>query len=182
ATIDAAGNRQPFAGKLIPAARQNGPAQKMLSFYPDPNRVGIANNFYSQSSSRPVNNGYSIRIDHRLSDRHNLFGRISWNRFRNQLANNYGNPASPNAGIDNRINRSLTIDDGYLVGGWMLHVNLGYAYHSNPRYSPADEITAASLGMPAKIDAVAQFHIFPRVEPSGYGAMGGDPTFTIGNK
>jgi outer membrane receptor protein involved in Fe transport len=182
ATIDAAGNRQPFAGKQIPLARQNAAAQKILGFYPDPNRSGIGNNFYSQSSSRPANNGYSIRIDHRFSDRHNLFGRVSWNRFGNQLANNYGNLASPNTGRDNRINRSVTVDDSYLLGGWMLHANLGYAYHSNPRYAPPDDITAASLGLPAKIDAVSQFHIFPRVEPSGYGAMGGDPTFIIGNK
>ncbi|MGH9720843.1 MAG: hypothetical protein ACRD8O_11570, partial [Bryobacteraceae bacterium] len=182
ATIGADGFRQPFAGRQIPTSRINPAGAKIMSYYPEPTSPGIVNNFFSQSGGRPANNNYSVRIDHRFSGRHNLLGRVSWNRFANSLANHYGNPASPNAGLDGRINRSVTLDDNYLLGGWMLHGNLGYAYHANPRSSPAGEITAASLNMNPAIDAVSQFKIFPRIEPAGYGAMGGDAAFAIGNR
>ena len=182
ATMGAGGIRQPFAGKQIPSSRINPAGAKIMSFYPQPTRSGIVNNFFSQSGGRPRNNNYSVRIDRRWSDRHNMFGRVSWNRFRNPLANHYGNPASPNAGVDGRVNRSVSLDDNYLLGGWMLHGNIGYAYHANPRSSPDDVITAASLNMNPAIDAVSQFKIFPRIEPAGYGAMGGNATFAIGNK
>jgi hypothetical protein len=181
-TMGADGIRQPFAGKQIPAARINAAGAKIVSFYPEPTKPGVANNYFSQSGGRPSNNNYSVRIDHRLSDRHNLFGRVSWNRFSNPLADPYGNAASPDAGIDGRVNRSVSLDDNYLIGGWMLHGNIGYAYHANPRSSPADEVTAASLNMNPAIDAVSQFKVFPRVSPSGYGAMGGTETFIIDNK
>lgn len=182
ATINASGVRQPFAGQQILSSRLNPAALKILSFYPEPNRPGIANNYFSQAGGLPTNNDYSVRIDHRISDRHNIFGRVSWNRFQNQLVSDYGNAASPGAGLDNRINRSATLDDNYLVGGLMLHANLGYSYHANPRFGPPETITAASLGLPAKIDAVSQAKIFPRIEPAGYGAMGGAAMFLIGNK
>lgn len=182
ATIDASGARKPFAGQRIPASRLNTAALKILSFYPETNRPGIANNYFSQAGTRPANNDYSVRIDHRISDRHNIFGRFSWNRFQNQLTNDYGNAASPGSGLDYRVNRSATLDDNYLLGSFMLHANLGYAYHANPRFGPPEAITAASLGLPGKIDAISQAKVFPRVEPAGYGAMGGAAMFLIGNK
>lgn len=181
-TMSAEGIRQPFAGKQIPSARINAAGAKIMSFYPEPTGPGIVNNYYSQSGGRPSNNNYSVRIDHRLSDRHNLFGRVSWNRYSNPLADPYGNAASPDAGMDGRINRSVSIDDNYLLGGWMLHGNIGYAYHANPRFSPPAEVTAGDLNMSPAIDAVSQFKVFPRINPSGYGAMGGSETFVIDNK
>ncbi len=182
ATIDASGVRQPFARNQIPANRQDAAALKILSFYPEPNRPGIVNNFFSQSGSRPENNNYSVRVDHRITDNHNLFGRVSWNRFTTQLADHYRNAASPNTGFDGRVNRSATLDDNYLWRGWVFHANLGYSYHSNPRSSPEFANPGSSLGLPAAVDAASQFAVFPRVEPGGYSAMGGDPTFLIGNK
>lgn len=181
-TIGADGIRQPFPNRQIPASRIDPAAAKILSYYPEPTSNSLANNFFSQSGGRPANNNYSVRIDHRLSDRHNLFGRVSWNRYSNTRANYYRNVASPDAGVVGRVNRSVSLDDNYLIGGWMLHANIGYAYHANPNFSPAEEVTAASLGMDPAIDAVSQFKVFPRIEPAGYGAMGGSSSFIIDNK
>ncbi|MGH9630479.1 MAG: TonB-dependent receptor domain-containing protein, partial [Bryobacteraceae bacterium] len=181
-TIDAAGVRQPFPGNIIPANRISPVAQSILSYYPEPNRPGTIQNFYSQAGTRPENNTYSIRIDHRISDKQNLFGRFSWGDWKSQLVNHFGNAASPDAGRDGRVNRSATLDDSYIIGQWVVHGNYGYAYHSNPRSSPPEEILSASLGLPAEIDAVSQFKVFPRIEPARYTALGGNPTFIIGNK
>ena len=180
--VDASGVRQPFPGKQIPASRQNPAAVKILSYYPLPTRPGLANNFYAQAGTTPENNGYTVRIDHRFSDRHNLFGRMSWNDYVGQLSGNYYNTvATPSIGTDGRSNRSATLDDNYMLGSWVLHANMGYAFNALPR-AAVDGITAVSLGMPAAIDAVSQFKTFPRFDPAGYGAMGSDPTFFNGNK
>lgn len=181
-TIDASGVRRPFPGNRIPESRLNPVALKLLSFYPEPNLPGNVANFFSQAGARRTNNNYSLRLDHRFSDNNNLFGRYSWNNYQNYSSDHFGNAATPNGGSDGRINHSATLDDTHTVAGWVFHANLGYSYHANPRNSPAEEITASSLGFPAALDAVAQFPIFPRVEPTGYAAMGGDPTFLIGNK
>jgi hypothetical protein len=181
-TIDSSGVRKPFAGNVIPASRINPVGAKFLSYYSDPTSGGVVNNFFTQAGSRPAANEFTARVDHRISDRQNIFGRASWNDQDTLLSNLFGNAASPDTGFSGARNRSVTLDDTYLLGNWVLHGNYGYAYHSNPRSAPDEPITSASLGLPATIDSVAQFKIFPRVEPSNYSALGGNPTWVIGNK
>jgi len=181
-TTNAQGRRTAFAGKRIAPNRINPVAAKILDFYPEPNLPGITNNYFSQAATRAGDNNYSVRVDRIISPRQNFFGRFSMSNFRNDLANHYGNLASPNAGVDNSRNRSISLDDNYTVGGWVLHGNYGYAYHANPRVSTTDDFNLASLGFPGAIQDYAQFRIFPRIEPAGYGALGGDATWIIGNR
>ena len=82
-TINAAGQRQPFVGNQIPAARHNPIGKTLLSYYPVPNRPGLVNNFFTQAGSRSERTVYSTKIDHRISENHNLFGRYSYD-FRNE--------------------------------------------------------------------------------------------------
>jgi hypothetical protein len=182
ASINAAGERTIFPNRQIPAARISPVAQKILSYYPTPTLPGIANNFFSQRGSRPADNAYSVRVDHRFTDRHNIFGRYSWNDRKVTLADHFNSVASPNTGQDGSVNDSATIDDTYLLGTWVLHANLGYAYAANPRSAPEFSNPGSSLGMPAAIDAASQFAIFPRIEPASYAALGGEGSWVIGNK
>lgn len=181
ASINAAGERTPFPGNAIPTARLSGQALNLIKNYPLPSTSGVQNNFFSQSGSRPTDNAYSVRVDHRFGDRHNLYGRMSWNDRTIPQPNHFGNTASPNAGRDGSINRSATIDHNSLLGTWVFHANLGYAYAANPRVSP-DGITLASLGFPASLDGSTQYKVFPRIEPAGYSALGGEGSWIIGNK
>jgi Carboxypeptidase regulatory-like domain/TonB dependent receptor len=179
---NAQGRRTAFPNNRIPEERIDPVAARIVRFYPEPNLLGVTNNYFSQAATRGTDNNYSIRVDRIISPRQNFFGRFSISNFHNLLANHYNNLASPNAGVDNSRNRSISLDDNYTVGGWVLHGNYGYAYHSNPRSSTTDNFNLTSLGFPGSIDNYAQFHVFPRIEPAGYGALGGDPTFIIGNK
>ncbi|MBI4902245.1 MAG: TonB-dependent receptor [Acidobacteria bacterium] len=182
ATINAAGVRQPFAGNRIPSARFNPVALKMLGYYPAPTRTGLSNNFYAQSPSPGRSDNFSAKIDRRVSNRQNLYGRFSWNDVDNRTANYFNNLASPDTGASGARNRSITVDDTFLVGGWVLHGNAGYAYHANPRDSVSRGFDLTTLGLPASLKAVSQFEMFPRVEPGGYAALGGNATWIIGNK
>ncbi|MDQ6707989.1 MAG: TonB-dependent receptor, partial [Acidobacteriota bacterium] len=181
-TVNAAGVRQPFPGNVIPSNRFNPVATKILSYYPEPNLPGISNNFFSQQGTRRASANVSTKIDRRISDRQNLFGRFSWNNFDTNLANHFGNVASPNFGIDGGRNHSLTLDDTYLAGGWVLHGNFGYAYAANPRNSAVTDFDLTTLGLPAALKNAAQFQIFPRIDLAGQASLGGDPTFVIGNR
>jgi hypothetical protein len=182
ATINAAGQRQPFAGNIIPADRFNPVAVKMLSYYPSPNVPGIVNNFFSTKPSYGVTNTFTTKIDRRISDRQNLFGRFSWSDFDQNVANHFGNAASPNEGFNGLRERSITVDDSYVMGKWVLHGNYGYAYSANPRDSKFEGFDLGSLGLPASFKSAAQFAIFPRVSPAGEIDLGDDPAWIIGNK
>src|SRR5262249_11532425 len=135
-----------------------------------------------QQGSTGRSDNFSLKLDRRISDRQNLYGRVSWNNVDNDLSNYFRNLASPNAGWSGARNRSITLDDTYTTAGWVFHGNAGYAYHANPRDSASRGFDLASLGFPASYKQAAQFPIFPRVEPAGLASLGGDPTFVIGNK
>jgi len=181
-TIDPAGRRQPFPENRIPSARFDSVAVKLLSFYPNPTGGGVANNFFSQQGSRSGSNNFTVKVDRRISDRQNLYGRFSWNDVDTDLANHFGNLASPDAGSSGARNRSITLDDSYTAAGWVWHGNYGYVYHANPRDSNSQGFDLGSLGFPASLRSASQFPIFPRIEPAGQASLGGNAGWVIGNR
>src|SRR5262249_12511120 len=135
ATIAADGTRQPFAGNRIPSNLFDPVALKILGYIPDPTSPVLANNFYSQAGSSCRGDDFSVKIDRQLSQRQNLYGRFSWDTVNNTTADPFHNAGSPDSGVSGGRSRSATLDDNYLVGGWVFHGNLGYAYVANPRDS-----------------------------------------------
>ena len=75
--------RDPFANNIVPSNLQSRVAQQLLQYMPDPNRSGQGpaeiNNYVWNPTSFVNSNQWSVRIDHRFSDRNSLFGRISRN-------------------------------------------------------------------------------------------------------
>ncbi|MCL5743476.1 MAG: TonB-dependent receptor [Acidobacteria bacterium] len=157
-------------------------ASAILKYYPDPNRPGISNNFYSQAGSTSAANDYSVRIDRRISDRQNLFGRFSFDNQVTNAANNFGTIASPNSGVAGNRSRSVTLDDTYLWNGWVLHGNYGYIYYSNPRDARSNGFDLTGLGLPASLAAQTQFAVFPLIQPQGFEQLGDEASYIIRNK
>jgi hypothetical protein len=182
ATIAADGTRQPFAGNRIPSSRFDPVAVKVLGYIPDPTTSGFANNYYSQAGSSGRGDDFSVKIDRRISQRQNLYGRFSWDTVNNSTADPFHNDGSPDAGVSGGRSRSATVDDSYLVNGWVFHGNLGYAYVANPRDSNSRGFDLTSLGLPASVKQQVQIPMFPRFEPAGYTPLGGNATWVIGNK
>ena len=181
-TIAANGTRQPFAGNRIPSSRFNPVSLKVLSYVPDPTGPGFANNYFSQAGSSGRGDDFSVKIDRRVSSRQNLYGRFSWDTVNNRTADPFRNAGSPDAGVSGGRSRSVTLDDNYLAGGWVIHGNLGYVYVANPRDSNSRGFDVTSLGLPASLAGQVQIPMFPRFEPAGYSALGGNATYVIGNK
>jgi hypothetical protein len=72
--------RQPFAGNRIPAGRISPTATGIIDVQqPLPNFVSTSDlNFAGPAGNNFVNNQFSVRIDHRFSDRDSIYGRYTW--------------------------------------------------------------------------------------------------------
>jgi hypothetical protein len=80
--------RQPFAGNIIPASRMDPAARKIMALFPAPN-VSVApgiplNNYFTTTSGTAGVKQFDIRVDHKISDKDNIFGSVSWSE-RNQV-------------------------------------------------------------------------------------------------
>ncbi|MGH9427500.1 MAG: carboxypeptidase regulatory-like domain-containing protein, partial [Terriglobia bacterium] len=69
--------RDPFPGNTIPAARIDPVALMLLQRYPLPTSPGTVNNYRRVANEEQHQDQFDIRIDHRFSERAQLFGRIS---------------------------------------------------------------------------------------------------------
>lgn len=72
--------RQPFANNVIPTNRLDPRALAFIStVQPLPNFTSTSDlNFAGPSGSNFINNQYSVRIDHRISDNDSVYGRYTW--------------------------------------------------------------------------------------------------------
>ena len=69
--------RQPFPGNVIPESRIDPIAREVVELFPHANRPGLAGNYLDNAPYREDQNQATVRVDHRLSDRHQLMGRYN---------------------------------------------------------------------------------------------------------
>src|SRR5262249_36248461 len=74
--------RDAFPGNIIPGQRFNATGRRMADLYPRPNRPGLVNNFLFNPVRQADTNQFDVRIDHRVGDFGNLFGRYSFSKLR----------------------------------------------------------------------------------------------------
>ncbi len=90
-SVDASGNRTPFANNIIPASLFSPAASKILSssYYPQPTSPGLLNNF--QYGVRSYINGDQgdVKVDWNRSDKDRIFGRYSQSSFDNPTLRNF---------------------------------------------------------------------------------------------
>lgn len=69
--------RSPFSGAMIPADRIDAVALELLNRYPLPTSEGTANNYRRTAAETDDQNQWTVRLDHRLSSRDQVFGRLT---------------------------------------------------------------------------------------------------------
>jgi len=72
--------RTPFPGNAIPLNRFDAVAASLLQRYPLPTSAGTANNYRRTANERNDQDQWDLRIDHKFSNRDQVFGR--WSNFR----------------------------------------------------------------------------------------------------
>jgi outer membrane receptor protein involved in Fe transport len=72
-------SKTPFPNNTIPASRINRIGQAMVNFYPAPNSADPARNYFGNPSRKIDNSIPTGRLDHQLSSKDSLFGRVTLN-------------------------------------------------------------------------------------------------------
>jgi hypothetical protein len=70
--------REPFPGNMIPANRLDPNAIKLLNLFPAPNLPGLFNNYASNPVLSNNADQFDVRIDHNISAKDSIFGRVSY--------------------------------------------------------------------------------------------------------
>ena len=169
----------PFPGNIIPAHLINPTAKAALEFIGRPTTAGNADgtsNF--QNPSLPETIKYAtntIRVDHVVSNKQRLYGRVSWYD-RNSDYNNYFNNLATGEWFK-FVSRQAAFDHVYVFNNTTV-LNLRYGYNwfvrgtdSNPENHGFD---LTQLGFPAAFNAAIPDDVrrFPRFDITGYQGTG----------
>ena len=147
-------DRRAYAGNIIPLADFDPVAKKLLDRYPLPTSSGAANNFRRIGNEGTNQDQFDTRLDHRFSDRNQVFGRFSF-------FNEDATPVTPLPDGSGNITQGalgLQKSRGYQAVGNYLHVfpanfmnelRVGYTRRSIDRRALLlDSPPSQSLGLP----------------------------------
>ena len=151
-------NRVQFAGNVIPAGRLSPQAQKILDLIPMPNTTGrdggIRDNYLANGSEKFNGDQYDTRIDYRLNENSNLFGRYSLANFLRDGPTSFGQGGGHElvslGGRSDVRNQSLALGyDKSLSSTWLLDVRFGwFKYRVNVLPFDFGTTPAANAGIP----------------------------------
>jgi hypothetical protein len=124
--------RDPFPGNIIPSSRINAIAQKVLSYYPQPNQTADAsgrNNFFSANPRTDDFYSWSTRFDHTVTAKQRLMARYTKNDRRESRGAELGevNGLVPRGNFLFRKNDGVTVNHTWtqsnsslweIRGGW----------------------------------------------------------------
>jgi hypothetical protein len=119
--------RAQFANNVIPANRLSPQALALLKLIPLPNRPGDSNgtiNNFVASGSEPFNDDtFDVRVDNRVNDRLNVFGRYSFAKFNRNGPTAFGQGGGPElvslGGVSDVKNQSLALGFDRTIGSNM---------------------------------------------------------------
>ena len=150
--------RQPFPGNIIPANRINPIAAAVLKFYPLPNQPADnqgRNNFFYVNPRDDTFYSTSTRVDHRLTDKQQLFVRYTRNDRRESRNAIYGevNGIIPNGNFLFRTNDGVTYDHVYtMTSSTLLDVRAGWQRFKEPNVRQHEGIfDPATLGFSSSV-------------------------------
>ncbi|MCL5745948.1 MAG: carboxypeptidase regulatory-like domain-containing protein, partial [Acidobacteria bacterium] len=166
--------RDRFPGSLIPASRLDPVAQKVLELIPLPNRTPtnlFTNSQNYQVEAAPTTNSeqYHGRIDHRLSNKNSLFGRVSWfdhRPFQKQVIF----PGDMFGRKDDLSNKNVVLSDTHtfsptLINEFRVGIIRQYFTFADASYG---QDWPRKLGFPSNVP----IDVIPTVGISGYTSVG----------
>jgi hypothetical protein len=169
----------PFPGNIIPADRISRTAQTLLAnYYPLPNNTGASNaNLFLQTPVPADTNGYDVRIDHVLTKKQSVYGRLSWKN----IAVTGQNGLLPSEKIAER-NRNLLVSHNYTITTNLINeFRFGVSRFSSQVSFPikgADALAQLNI-VGLDISDHPENHAFPIFnfsDSTGFAAVGRDKT------
>jgi len=174
--------RQPIANNNLNLVGLNPVAAAYLALYPVANTtIGVTstglNNYSSPAPSIDNYNNEFGRIDYNVSARDHLFGDFRHN-YRTQIKNNYfGNNTTGTTLL--RENYGLTIDNVYtLNSSTIFDTRVNWTLFNEVHGTPAQQYSAATVGLPSNLQAAAQESQLPCINFSTSTSVGTCSTST----
>ena len=176
-----------FPGNRIPQSRIDPVAAKVSQYIPQPNRPGegparLFNWGFQDQNDVNMDQG-SMRVDHRFSDRHSLFGRVTRTVTRISTPAIFGTIAD--TGGDDQIQAYI---NSVLNGTYVLSPQRLFNYRfgttrkiQNTHPTFLGQIKLNDLGFPSYVAANAQVEMFPQMSFNGYTAIGTAPPRRVSN-
>jgi hypothetical protein len=166
---------QPFQGNIIPQDHLNLVSLKIQDrFYPLPNFGNTAvlqSQNFREVLTHPFdpNTYWTVRIDHRFSDKTFLYGRYTWQR---QYNSNF-DANLPTIGriTDTRNTRNAVISWTQVLSGNLVNVlRYGYMFTNEPRWGPLDGQTIVDqLGLQGLVPNQPDLPGVPNISFTGVG-------------
>ena len=180
--------RDPFAGNRIPISRLDPVGASVIKYFPEPNVTPTnpntnANN-YTVSGTGPVNSHrVDTRLDHNVSDKWRIFGRVStaWND--SISFSPFANAASPNVSKNNGRQISVSLDQAFSISPSLIaNVRYGLGRSRSNGLPLSDGFDITSIGFPRYVYDVAKVQglDFPAFSFAGSASSLGD-TWTRAN-
>ncbi|MDZ7380020.1 MAG: TonB-dependent receptor, partial [candidate division KSB1 bacterium] len=168
--------RDPFPANRLPADRIHPVGRNIVSLYPAPNASGApgtnANNYLMAFKDPVFDNGYLVRVDHRLSDRHQVFARYYWRHFRVTRQGEFKNQVTGDA--EDRNAPGFVFDDTYTLNPTtVLNVRLGVARFVSRAAADNLGFDPTRLGFPAGFAAALPLRAIPQFVVSGFTTISG---------
>jgi hypothetical protein len=153
--------RDPIAGNVIPSGLINPIARNVLNSYPQPNQTGNAqgqNNYFSNNPRTDDFYSISLRVDHRLTEKQQMFVRYTKNN-RVEARNAYfgeNNGVIPTGNFLYRKNDGVTVDHVYTKSSTqLLNVRGGWQRFQEPNIRQHQDVfNPASLGFSSSVTAL----------------------------
>jgi outer membrane receptor protein involved in Fe transport len=158
ASSDDPNQRTPFAGGVIPADRLSPQALELLKLLPLPNAPGTENgtrnNFVASGSETFEENSFNVRVDGRLTDKLNTFGRYSMGKFFRNGPQAFGAGGGDElvtlGGVSDARNQNLAYGIDYALSNkWVADFRFGwFRYRVNVLPSDFGSTPARDAGIP----------------------------------
>jgi hypothetical protein len=176
------GDRQAFAGNVIPVSRMDPVAQKLLTYYPQsnttPQNVNTqTNNFYRSQTARNTNENFTMRVDHNITPAWRSFWRMTEGRTVTDPPNVYGNPGTPlGRSYQTKTSSSATWNNVYTLSPTtFVEMTYGLTRFHQVGDPPSAGFDLTSLGFPSYLQRQAEKDIytrFPLVAVNGLSNLG----------
>jgi hypothetical protein len=182
--------RTPFPGNIIPTNRLSPIAQQLLRFYPMPNQAGVLghDNYFSSNPRSDRFHSISTRVDHRFTDKQQMFVRYTGNSRRESRNAYFGtvNGVVPTGNFLYRVNDGVTYDHLYTRNSSsVLDIRAGWQRFQEPNVRQHEGLVdPASLGFTPNVVALfGGARYFPLIDVGGMSSLGdnlgGTTTYSI---
>ena len=148
--------RDPFPGNILPAARLDPVAQKLMTFWPLPNQRGTVDGRQNWFKSFNAIQDYAVhvvRIDHTFSEANRAFVRLNNDSWQNVKIDWYENPLQRL--VLQRHNKGVALDDVHVLSpSAVLNVRYGITFQDFPEWRSSRGYDLASLGFSKQLTSL----------------------------